>query len=89
MAMAPTQIGNKMKLTNFEYKDVIITYDEPNEEPVEVTVVIGDGNTLFDEDFPMDARVYFYFHDEKEYRQAFENDGILPEFGFRIVKEIE
>lgn len=33
-------------------------------------VVIGDGQTDFDEDYPFDDRVLFYFHDEAEFERA-------------------
>ena len=33
-------------------------------------VVIGDGKTTYDEDFPYDERVLFYFHDEAEFELA-------------------
>ena len=33
-------------------------------------VIIGDGKTTYDEDFPYDERVLFYFHDEAEFELA-------------------
>jgi len=75
-------------MTNYEIKDVVITwYDDPNNEQ-EVYVVIGDGKTKFDENFEFDSRVSFYFHDQAEYDFAKgkeQNENI----GFHIVREID
>lgn len=30
-------------------------------------VVIGDGNTTYDENYPFDSRIFFYFHDQNEF----------------------
>jgi hypothetical protein len=72
---------------NYEIKTVIISYEDDT-EPIEVDVVIGDGKTDFDENFPFDARIYFYFRDLAEYEQA-KGEGINPNFEFRIVSEVE
>ena len=74
---------------NYEIKSVIISYDDGT-EPIEVDVVIGDGKTTFDENFPFDARVYFYFHDLAEYELA-KGEEVRHDKGieFRIVGEVE
>ena len=74
---------------NYEFKTVIISYDDDT-EPIEVDVIIGDGKTVFDENFPFDARVYFYFHDQAEYDLA-KGKEIGHDLGieFRIVEEVE
>lgn len=74
---------------NYEIKSVIISYDDGT-EPIEVDVVIGDGKTDFDENFPFDYRVYFYFRDLAEYELA-KGEEIRHDKGieFRIVEEVE
>lgn len=73
---------------NYEIKSVVISYDD-NTEPIEVDVVIGDGKTIFDENFPFDHRVYFYFHDLAEYELA-KGEEIREDKGieFRIIGEV-
>ena len=53
-----------------------------------VIVGIGDGSTVFDDDFEFDSRVYYYFADEAEYRAAAfgTEETDLP---FIIIKEID
>jgi hypothetical protein len=74
---------------NYEIKTVIISYDDDT-EPIEVDVVIGDGKTVFDENFEFDYRIYFYFHDQAEYDLA-KGEEIQHDAGieFRIVEEVE
>lgn len=55
-------------MDDIDFRDVIISYEDGEE--VEVTVVVGDGKTVFDETFEYDARVFFYFHDEAEFNDA-------------------
>lgn len=52
-----------------DFRDVIIQWleDTTNEEFFSATVVVGDGNTEYDETFDYDDRVFFYFHDEAEF----------------------
>ena len=73
----------------YEIKTVLISYDDGT-EPIEVEVVIGDGKTKFDENFPFDYRVYFYFQDQAEYDLA-KGAEIRYDEGieFRIVEEVE
>ena len=73
----------------YEIKSVVISYDDDT-EPTEVDVVIGDGKTTFDENFPYDERVYFYFQDQAEYDLA-KGKEIRHDLGieFRIVEEVE
>ena len=50
-----------------------ITYrwlDEPDGNEYAGDVVIGDGNTIYDESFPFDERIFFYFHDEAEFERC-------------------
>lgn len=72
-------------MRDFDYRDVIIVDD--NEQPVEVIVVVGDGNTVFDENFEEDARVYFYFHDEAEFELA-KGEVVQESIGFTILEEL-
>lgn len=76
-------------LEDYTYKTVVINwYDDPKDTEMEVDVVIGDGKTVFDENFPYDARIFFYFHDNAEYESA-KTD--TPDAGveFRILREVD
>jgi hypothetical protein len=56
-------------------------------ETDEVDVVVGDGKTVFDDNYPFDARIYFYFTNQAEYEKAkVEFDEMI---GFTIVKELD
>lgn len=69
-----------------ELKSVIASFD-PNEPPEEIIVAIGDGTIDFDENYPFDARVYFYFHDKREYNTA--KSGVYDDnIGFTIIGEV-
>lgn len=70
---------------NYEYKTIIIDWGKGTSEE-QVDVVIGDGKTVFDEDFPFDARIFFYFHDDAEFQKA-KGKTILPDIGFRVLAE--
>lgn len=62
-----------------DFRDVVIEeygYDKPQV----VTVVVGDGVTVYDEDFPYDHRVFFYFTDEAEFLEAWADDNVMCEF---------
>lgn len=72
---------------NYEIKSVLISYEDGT-EPIEVDVVIGDGKTEFDENFPLDERIYFYFQDQAEYDLA-KGETIQPDIEFRIIGEVE
>ena len=73
---------------NLTFVDVTIMFDASDPDNLDdVTVVIGDGKTKFDEDFDFDARVYFYFDDLAMFKQAQLVE--LEDVGFRIVKVID
>jgi hypothetical protein len=73
----------------YEIKSVVISYDDGT-KPIEVDVVIGDGKTTFDDTFPFDHRIYFYFQDQAEYDLA-KGKEIRQDKGmeFRIVEEVK
>ena len=54
-----------------DFRDVSVVWREPvmlvDKEPFEVTVVVGDGTQVFDDDFDFDERVFYYFEDENEF----------------------
>lgn len=52
-----------------------------------VMVAVGDGSVVFDDKFPMDERIFFYFHDAAEFEAA-KADEVNPDFGFRIIREV-
>lgn len=50
-------------------------------------VVVGDGDTVFDEDYEYDCRIFFYFHDEAEFQSAFDNSGVKDDgIEFTIIR---
>lgn len=68
--------------------DVTIMWDADRPSELEdVTVAIGDGKTVFDENYPMDARVYFYFDDLDHFKRA--HLAELEEVGFRVVRVVD
>ena len=72
----------------FEFRDVEVVWkDTKPVEKVTMTVVIGDGKTIFDESFPYDDAVGFYFYDHAEYAQAWNFD--FENCDFMIVGEVE
>jgi hypothetical protein len=73
----------------YEIKSVVISYDDGT-KPIEVDVVVGDGKTTFDDTFPFDNRVYFYFQDQAEFDLA-KGKEIRQDKGmeFRIVEEVK
>lgn len=77
-----------MTNSNLTFVDVTIMFDASDPGTLEdVTVVIGDGQTKFDENFDFDARVYFYFDDLAQFKQAQLQE--LEDVGFQIVKVID
>ena len=76
-------------LEDYTYKTVVINwYDEPEDTEMEVDVVIGDGKTVFDENFPYDNRIFFYFHDKAEFESA-KTDKPDAGVEFRILREVD
>ena len=54
-----------------DFREVSVVWREPvmlvDKDPFVVTVVVGDGSTVFDDDFDFDSRVFYYFEDENEF----------------------
>ena len=78
-----------MKLNDVDairYEDVEILFDGEDSSETQF-VGIGDGNTVFDEDFPFDSRVFYYFHDEAEFARAHNPDNFPSEFDFIITSD--
>lgn len=53
-------------------------------DPMEVDVVIGDGKTVFDDNFDFDARIFFYFENETQFKSAI--GTYHEEIGFTITR---
>ena len=41
-------------------------FDEPDGKTYTADVVVGDGTQEFDENYPFDERIFFYFTDQAE-----------------------
>jgi hypothetical protein len=54
-----------------DFREVIVDCDG---DVVHVTVVVGDGITLYDDTFEYDDSVFFYFADEAEFQSAQSSD---------------
>lgn len=53
-----------------DFRDVTVMWREPLNDVTEefdVTVVVGDGSVVFDDDFDFDERVFYYFENEEEF----------------------
>lgn len=50
-----------------DFRDVTIKWLE-DDHIFGATVVVGDGQTEYNETFDYDDRVFFYFHDEAEFK---------------------
>ena len=75
---------NDMETIRYEFVDILFDgYDDTES----VLVGIGDGNTVFDEDFPLDGKVFYYFHDESEFQQAQDPSNCPSMFDFYIPTE--
>lgn len=70
-----------------EYVDVLITWDSEQTDTDEVTVVIGDGSVVYDDNYPFDARVYFYFDNQEQFEKA--KTEILDDINFQIIKVLD
>lgn len=71
-------------IANIRLVDVdVLVYGE--NEPESMTVGIGDGNVVFDDDYPFDPRVFYYFEDDAEFERAFTPNN--NEFGFTLLRQ--
>lgn len=68
------------------YVDALVQQD-PEWEPEEATLVIGDGSVVFDEDYDYDPRVYFYFDNVEQYEKA--KTTLMDDVGFIVLRELE
>jgi hypothetical protein len=50
-------------------------------------IVVGDGMTVYDENYDYDQRIFFYFHDEAEYEEA--KRVQRKDIGFMVLGEEE
>jgi hypothetical protein len=58
---------NDLDAIRYEFVDILFNgYDDTES----VLVGIGDGNTVFDDNFPLDDKVFYYFHDEADFEKA-------------------
>jgi hypothetical protein len=72
-------------MSKLDYRDVVITETlNDRTEAEEVIVVVGDGKTVFDENYDFDARVYFYFDNEQQFELA--KTEIQEFVGFQILE---
>jgi hypothetical protein len=44
--------------------------DETDGKTYTADVVIGDGQTMYDENYPLDERIWFYFTDEAGFEEC-------------------
>jgi hypothetical protein len=61
---------------------------DPDNEIYTADVVVGDGNTTYDDKYPeYDERIFFYFHDEEEFQLSFDgaSDNVPDGVEFVIV----
>lgn len=70
----------------YEFVDILF---EGEDEPESTLVGIGDGKTIFDEDFPSDGKVFYYFEDEAEFEEAHDPDNFPSKFDFLIVDDYD
>lgn len=70
-----------------EFVDVLVTWDDEQTDTDEVTVVIGDGSVVYDENYPYDPRVYFYFENREQFELA--KTGIIQDIDFQILEVLE
>lgn len=70
-----------------EFVDVLVTWDTEQTETDEVTVVIGDGSVVYDENYAFDPRVYFYFDNREQFELA--KTGIVEDINFQILEVLE
>jgi len=72
-------------MSKLDYRDVLITETlNDRTEAEEVIVVVGDGKTVFDENYSFDARVYFYFDNAEQFELA--KTEIQEFVGFQILE---
>jgi hypothetical protein len=70
-----------------EFVDVLVTWDDEQTDTDEVTVVIGDGSVVYDENYAYDPRVYFYFDNREQFELA--KTGIIQDINFQILEVLE
>ena len=70
-----------------QYVDVLITWDKEQTDTEEVLVAIGDGSVAFDENYPFDPRVYFYFENQEQFELA--KTGIVEDINFQILEVLD
>jgi hypothetical protein len=70
-----------------EYVDVLITWDTEQTDTDEVVVAIGDGSVAYDEDFPFDPRVYFYFDNREQFELA--KTKVIEDINFQILRVLD
>jgi hypothetical protein len=70
-----------------EFVDVLITWDTEQTDTDEVVVAIGDGSVAYDEDYPYDPRVYFYFDNREQFEKAL--TGIVEDINFQILEILD
>jgi hypothetical protein len=70
-----------------DFREVVVQIMDEN-DLLDVTVVVGDGVTVYDEDFEYDQRVFFYFQDEAEFASAWVDYEASGGF-FKIVRYAE
>ena len=78
-----------MKLNDVDairYEVVEILFDR-YDDTESVLVGIGDGNTVFDENFEFDDKVFYYFHDEADFEKAHNPMNSPSMFDFYIKGE--
>ena len=82
-----TENETEIEMETGEYVDVLVTWDNEQTDTEEVTVVVGDGSVAYDEDYPFDPRVYFYFDNREQFELA--KTGIIEHINFQILKVLD
>lgn len=66
-----------------EHKTIKASWYADGRDPFTTEVVIGDGQTIFDETYPFDDRIFFYFHNKAEFDLAV--DGNADNVPFYVI----
>jgi hypothetical protein len=72
---------NDVNAIRYENVEILFYGEESSETRL---VGIGDGNTVFDENFEFDDKVFYYFHDEADFAEAHNPDNFPSKFDFII-----
>ena len=75
---------NDKNAIRYEFVDIMFNNYDDTES---VLVGIGDGNTVFDDYFEFDDKVFYYFYDEADFEKAHDPMNSPSMFDFFIKGE--